>query len=149
MAGFQHRGFILLARFKMPVIRPLPLLALTLSVVATTSQAEDALPCKDEKLFGDERRLECTIALKPGETSARFVALFSGGHDDTQASMKAQVDGADMDCGPGSKPELMGEDGNVYLLCQLPVGRLSPGPHVVAIHLRWHHAQYEGYRLER
>jgi hypothetical protein len=132
----------------MPPARALLLFTLTLCVAA--SHAADApAACQEHKLFGDERRFECAIDAMRGGTPPRFVALFSGGHDDTMASLKVQADGADSVCGAGSKPELMGEDGNVSLLCHLPVSGLSAGKHVITVHLRWSHAQYEGFKLER
>jgi hypothetical protein len=122
----------------------LPVLALPVVTVAHATGPA----CQEHQLFGDERRFECTVEATPGSTPPRFIALFSGGHDDTMASLKVQADGIDAACGAGSKPELMGEDGNVSLLCHLPVGPLSPGTHHVTVQLRWSHAQYEGFRLE-
>ena len=131
----------------MPLSRVLLSLALTCPALAC--HAVEAPACQEHKLFGDERRFECAVELAPGSTPPRFVALFSGGHDDTMASLKVQAEGAPAECGPGSKPELMGEDGNVSLLCQLPVAALPAGRHVITVGLRWSHAQYEGFRLER
>jgi hypothetical protein len=122
---------------------------LMLALCAATAQAGEGAGCQEHKLFGDERRFECAIESTPGGTLPRFVVLFSGGHDDTMASLKVQADGIDSACGAGSKPELMGEDGNVSLLCHLKVGGLPAGGHVITVHLRWSHAQYEGFRLER
>lgn len=122
---------------------------LSLALCATPTHAEQAVACQEHKLFGDERRFECTIESTAGGAPPRFVALFSGGHDDTMAALKVQVDGTDSACGAGSKPELMGEDGNISLTCHLPVTGLSPGRHAVTVHLRWSHALYEGFRLER
>jgi hypothetical protein len=149
MQGWQHPGFASpnSRMTSMPPARALSLL--TLALCAATAQAGDGPGCQEHKLFGDERRFECAVESAPGGTPPRFVALFSGGHDDTMASLKVQADGADSACGAGSKPELMGEDGNVSLLCHLPVGGLSPGSHVITVHLRWSHAQYEGFKLER
>jgi hypothetical protein len=132
----------------MPSIRVRSLFTLALCAV-TAAQAQEAPGCQEHKLFGDERRFECTIVASADGAPPRFVALFSGGHDDTMASLKIQADGADSACGTGSKPELIGEDGNVSLLCHLPVRGLSPGRHVITVNLRWSHAQYEGYRLEK
>jgi hypothetical protein len=127
----------------MPCARALSLLTLSLCAVSA-ARAENAPGCQEHKLFGDERRFECMVDAAPGSAPPRFIALFSGGHDDTMAAMKIQLDGAPGECGAGSKPELMGEDGNVSLLCKLPAGR-----HAVTVNLRWSHAQYEGFRLER
>jgi hypothetical protein len=131
----------------MPSLRALLPFALALPAIA--SQAQEAPACQEHKLFGDERRFECAVDWTAQGAPPRFVALFSGGHDDTMASLKVQADGSPAPCGPGSKPELMGEDGNVSLVCHLPLGSLAAGRHVFTVDLRWSHAQYEGFRLER
>ena len=116
---------------------------------AQAQTAESAPSCQEHKLFGDERRFECAVEAKAGDKPPRLVMLFSGSHDDTMASLKLQADGKDTPCGAGSKPETMGEDGRVSLFCQLPVDALSAGRHQFTVHLRWTHAEYEGFRLER
>jgi hypothetical protein len=124
-------------------------LPFALMLCTLACHAEEAPACQEHRLFGDERRFECTVDAAAGNVPPRFIALFSGGHDDTMASLRIQADGADTACGAGSKPELMGEDGNVSLLCHLPLVQLSPGRHLVTVNLRWSHARYEGFRLER
>lgn len=109
----------------------------------------EAAACQEHKLFGDERRFECSAEAKAGDKPPRLVMLFSGSHDDTMASLKLQADGRDIACGAGSKTETMGEDGRVSLLCHLPVDAVSPGRHTFTVFLRWTHAEYEGFRLER
>lgn len=118
-------------------------------LLASLTCAAAGPDCQEQKLFGDQRRFECSIDSTAGDPAPRFTALFSGGHDDTMAGLTLKADGADIDCAPGSKPELNGEYGNVSLVCHLPVGRLPAGRHVFAVDLHWSHAQYEGFRLER
>jgi len=132
----------------MPSARALSLFMMALCA-GPAAQAQDAASCQEHKLFGDERSFECSAEARAGNKPPRLVLLFSGSHDDTMASLKLQADGKDMPCGAGSKPEMMGEDGRVSLFCHLPVDALPAGPHQFTVHLRWTHAEYEGFRLER
>jgi len=106
-----------------------------------------ALQCQVTPGLGEA--LDYTCLLTPARPGQRFVfrATFEGGHDDTMASLAAQLDGVAIDCDAGSKTRLMGEDGTVSLDC-----RVSPTGAVGAVHhldiaLAWSHAQYARYEI--
>lgn len=69
--------------------------------------------CESRDLTFDSKEITCSIPASPGKSLPRLVVKFSGGHDDTMASMAVQVNGEPFTCGAGSKLRLMGEDGDV------------------------------------
>jgi len=77
----------------------------------------------------------------------RFEASFSGGHDDTVASMKLSVDGLPLACDTGGNTPLMGEDGDVSLYCNFPTAGPSTTAAVRHVELTSSHAQYADYRF--
>ena len=88
---------------------------------------------------GDIRVITCTLgAGKPH----RFTARFSGGHDDTSATLAAELDGQATGCDPDSKMRLFGEDGNVSLHCRIHAGGDPAVAHVLVVTVLWSHAQY-------
>ena len=94
----------------------------------------------------DSREVECSLS--PSSDLRRYVLRvnFSGGHDDTMAKMAALLDGVSLPCEDGSKTSLMGEDGDVSLLC-LFAARGGPKTSSLVATFTWSHAQYVSYSL--
>ncbi|WP_083748580.1 hypothetical protein [Pelomonas sp. KK5] len=130
----------------MIVIRSAIAAAVLLLGAAAPAQAAAAAPgrCEAPDTPGDYRDVVCPLTAQPQRL--RFVARFSGGHDDTQAWLTASLDGVELSCAPGSKPRLIGEDGDVFIDCLLPLNA-SPAPRRLEIALKWSHAQYTGIEL--
>lgn len=78
----------------------------------------------------------------------RFKAHFSGGHDDTKASMSASIDGDSVECEPGSKTRLFGEEGDVSLECVFSVAGGANQLRVLKVAVLWSHAQYRDFELD-
>jgi hypothetical protein len=77
----------------------------------------------------------------------RFQANFSGGHDDTEASMVPRLDGKDLSCDDGSKLYLFGEDGDVSLECRFTL-QADSRQHVLEVTISWTHADYTDATLK-
>jgi hypothetical protein len=113
-----------------------------------TGQAAPAGPaCSVESQTYDSKTVLCVIA--PGESPRRFefMARFSGGHDDTSASIETFLDGQALGCDADSKKSLFGEDGDVKLFCRFAVSAPSPSESRLKATIRWNHAQYTDYQL--
>src|SRR5262245_32334065 len=110
-------------------MRPLAILSLVLSLnlapvlvgTPSTAQAQASSACYSQSPGGDARTFTCPLSVPDGTRHFRFTAAFSGGHDDTMASMTLTLDGAPLACAPGSKTSLMGEDGDVGLECKFSI----------------------------
>lgn len=113
-------------------------------LVLAASGASAAPRCEAPDTPGDYREVSC--ALPASAQKLRFVARFSGGHDDTQAWLEASLDGEPLACAPGSKPRLIGEDGNVFIDCRVALVEGSAA-RKLEIALKWSHAQYTGIEL--
>lgn len=111
------------------------------SASAAGVPGEENLACKSDSPGGDFVQFSCPLPSNGSERRWRFMAEFSGGHDDTSASMTLTLDGVPLHCDEGSKTRLFGEDGNVSLVCRFPV-RGSPAAPTLAVALLWSHAQY-------
>jgi len=92
----------------------------------------------------DSREVECS--LNPSPDLRRYVLRvnFSGGHDDTMAKMAPVLNGVALNCEDGSKTSLMGEDGDVSLLCFFSA-RGGPKTSNLVAAFTWSHAQYVSY----
>ncbi len=108
---------------------------------AEPAGARAALPCEAQASPGDLRNFSCPLKAATTSRRYRFKADFSGGHDDTMASMALSLDGAPLACDEGSKTSLMGEDGDVSLECRFSVPQ-SGGSPVLKVVVKWSHAQY-------
>lgn len=94
----------------------------------------------------DSREVECALDSTSGARRYALQVNFSGGHDDTMAKMAPMLDGAPLSCEAGSKTQLMGEDGDVSLLCLFTAPR-DARRSVLFVSFTWSHAQYESYSL--
>lgn len=83
--------------------------------------ATPSAPACDVKYTAFESR-DVTCALDPKQHAGPwlFKVDFSGGHDDTLATMVVKVDDKPLACEGGGKLRLEGEDGDVSLLCRFP-----------------------------
>ena len=61
------------------------------------------------------------------------------------ASMQLQLDGAPLTCEAGSKVRLMGEDGEVSLICIFSTPQGKAEKHTVEASVSFSHAQYVSY----
>ena len=103
--------------------------------------------CSSQSSGGDLRVFVCPIEVSGQELHFRFKVNFSGGHDDTMASMETSLDGAPLACENGSKTSLMGEDGDVSLECRLSSTDRTGGEHLFQATVSWSHAQYVGFEF--
>jgi hypothetical protein len=95
---------------------------------------------------GALREITCRIPSAALGEPLRFRARFSGGHDDTEASMVLTLDAQPLECDPGSKTELKFEEGDIALECAFTPPE-QPVERAVRIRVRWSHCQYEGFEL--
>ena len=120
---------------------------------AATSSSQAALPsaakpvCESQEPGYDSRLIQCPITTSATPQRLRFKVNFSGGHDDTMASMTTSLDDTPLACDKASKTRLMGEDGDVSLDCGfVAVGK--PGTQqVLRVKATWSHAQYVGFEM--
>lgn len=112
-----------------------------------SAHAQERLHCESRAPGGDTRDIECP--LNPTGTRQRFgfKTNFSGGHDDTTASMTATLDGLPLACEEGSKTSLMGEDGDVSLKCNFSVTGKPGTKLILRVTLSWRHAQYTDFEF--
>jgi len=115
----------------------------TLSVAPTANK----LACTSQSPGGDFRTISCPLNAPSSARHFRFKVDFSGGHDDTMASMTLALDGSPLGCEAGSKTQLMGEDGDVSLECRFAVQGAASAPGVLTVRVKWSHAQYTDFAL--
>lgn len=123
-----------------PAVMALTVLPCTAQPAASRPEPSSAEPCTISKATGgDIRVVTCTLA--PGR-SYRLTARFSGGHDDTSASLTASLDGQAADCESGSKVSLFGEDGDVELYCRVSAASEPDAKRTLVVTVLWSPAQY-------
>ena len=91
---------------------------------------------------GDMRVVTCRL---PAGRAFRFTASFSGGHDDTSASLAATLDGQSTGCDADSKMRLFGEDGDVSLHCRIQAAGDAASVHTLVVTVLWSHAQFRDF----
>ncbi len=139
----------LMRRFAYYCLRAPLLLALLVGWGSGGAEAQhsSALPCESTLLHDGARQVQCPLSGAGEKQAFSFRADFSGGHDDTEASMKLLFEGMPVACDTGSKTSLMGEDGDVSLVCLFSV-MPSPRPSAaLEVSIRWRHAQYTRFEL--
>ena len=104
--------------------------------------------CEMESPGHDSREVSCAIPVSPQAQRFEFVVNFSGGHDDTSASMQAALDERPLGCEENSKTSLFAEDGEVSLYCRFTVAGGLQGARL-KIAFRWSHAQYTSFAFAR
>lgn len=101
--------------------------------------------CESQTPGGD--RLDFRCPLPAATRHFRFRANFSGGHDDTKASMTATLDEQPLTCEEGSKTRLFAEEGDVSLECRFSIAGASTAEHLLRVTLVWSHAEYTDFAL--
>jgi hypothetical protein len=112
------------------------------------ARAQGTPRCESPQAPGDRRVVTCPLSASGVLQTFRFTANFSGSHDDTMAALTATLDGAPLACAPGSKTDLMGEDGDVSLQCTFSLTGKVGAQHVLSVTLSWRHAQYTGFEFD-
>jgi hypothetical protein len=103
--------------------------------------------CQTESFGNDAMQVSCPLNASGTNRRFRFVARFSGSHDDTIASMTAALDGVPVACDDRSKTSLAGEDGDVSLECGLPAASTGDPARILRVMLKWRHAQYVDFEF--
>ena len=116
----------------------------TASVASGAPPVRDASPCESETTSFDTRAVTCSIPAG-GLQRYHLQVNFSGGHDDTMASMIPRLDGVSLKCEEGSKVRLMGEDGDVSLICVFSIPDRHADKHLFEASISFSHAQYVSY----
>ncbi len=128
-------------------------IASAVAVLASTAwvpsaEAAEKLACETQASAWDSRSFNCPVKATGAAQRLRFVAHFSGGHDDTIASITTTtLNGAPLTCEAGSKTRLMGEDGDVILDCRISVKENAATLMVLGVALAWSHAEYQSVEL--
>ena len=119
------------------------LLLLFLSSCGLACHAAPAPPnCLVETETNNSKLVACDMAATASAGAAQvFVANFSGGHDDTDVSIKPSIEGASEACLAGSKLSSFGEDGDIRLHCAVA------GPGRLRVAIRWSHAEFTDFQL--
>jgi hypothetical protein len=123
------------------------ILLVLFALPAAGAQPEAAPAPQDCVMQGNGERMEFRCELPGAATQFHFIARFSGGHDDTMASMTVTVGDQPLQCDEGSKTQLMGEYGDVALECRFSVARVAGAAPQLKVVVKWGHAQYEGFEL--
>jgi hypothetical protein len=105
------------------------------------------LTCDTQLVRWDRREFQCPLTADGNERHLRFRADFSGGHDDTEASMVLSLDGEPLACRPGSKTSLFGEDGDVSLECHLVLAGPAGTKRMLGATVKFHHAEFVAIEL--
>ena len=123
-------------------------LALAFLTYSSLHAAPPSLTCTEEAQTYDSKVVLCAIPQLTETRSYRFIARFSGGHDDTRASIQTSLDGRPLTCEDGSKTESFAEDGDISLNCRFVLSG-APGIHPsLRVTVRWSHAEYTNFDLE-
>jgi hypothetical protein len=112
-----------------------------------SAHAQERLHCESHALAGDTRDIECPLYASGTNQRFGFKTNFSGGHDDTTASMTATLNGLPLACEDGSKTSLMSEDGDVSLKCKFSVTEKAGTQLVLKVKVSWRHAQYTDFEF--
>ena len=118
------------------------------AVGADAPSASVAPRCESSAAGREKLDVACSLRASATTPRYRFTAHFSGSHDDTRLSMSVTLDGAPLNCEPGSITSLEGEDGDVTLHCIVPAA-LGPADttRVLRVRLSWWHALYTHFEL--
>jgi hypothetical protein len=112
------------------------------------AMAAGAVQCQSQAPGYDSLDVKCPLPASVAAAHYRFKANFSGGHDDTKATITPTLDGAPLACGEGSKISLFGEDGDVSLECRFSIPAKTAGQPVFGALVWWSHAQYTDFEFD-
>lgn len=114
---------------------------------ANSESVDQGTPCTTHTTGGDALDVECLLDAAQTLRRFHFKVNFSGGHDDTRASIKPTLDGAPLACEGGGKTSLLGEEGDISLECGFSIPGGPATTHVFKVKVLWSHAQYTDYRF--
>jgi hypothetical protein len=115
--------------------------------IAKSDASLKAAACVETDRMMDWREITCTLPAGAAPKRFSFRAMFTGGHDDTSASIAPELDGQPFACGPGSKLSLLGEDGNVSLFCDFDRSALPATSARLKVLIKWNHAEFADYEF--
>lgn len=114
---------------------------------ATPGTSLKAAACVETDRMMDWREITCALPASASPKRFSFRAMFTGGHDDTSASIAPELDGQPFACGEGSKLSLFGEDGNVSLSCQFDRSAFPAAGAKLKVLIKWSHAEFADYEF--
>jgi hypothetical protein len=119
------------------------------SILAAETQPKAAAQpaCESQTNGGDMIDFQCPLSTATPTRRFHFKANFSGGHDDTSASMTATLNGTSLACDEGSKTKLFAEEGNISLHCSFSIAKSAGTEQLLRVNLLWSHAQYTNIEL--
>lgn len=119
------------------------------AVAADACTAAPALTqlCTEVAQQNESREFQCSLPAPDADQRLCVMTWFAGGHDDTMTSLSATLDGKPTVCGPGSRPELVGEDGEFTIHCSLPELSAIGANRTLRATISWRHAQYVGFAM--
>jgi hypothetical protein len=120
---------------------------LMLAVTTGSACAAEVLTCDTQSVGWDRHEYRCPLTANGTEQRLRFKADFSGGHDDTEASMVMTLDGVPLACSKGSKTSLFGEDGDISLECHLALTGPPGTKRLLGATLKFRHAEFVAFEL--
>jgi hypothetical protein len=120
---------------------------LLFALTAGPACAAESLTCDTQAVAWNRREFRCPLTADGNERRLRFKVDFSGGHDDTEASMALTLDGEALTCKQGSKTSLFGEDGDVSLECHLVLAGPAGTKRVLGATVKFHHAEFVAIEL--
>lgn len=157
----EHSHHGRLAELLVPSMRLLAPLILAAAVVpldaSTVAAAQGAAGAADPKAGDpgcdlafptyDSREVSCPIRGSGRLRRFRFKALFSGGHDDTSASIQPALEDRPLVCDPGSKTSLFAEDGDIGLECSFSIALPVDAVRTFKVTVKWNHAIYTDFEF--
>jgi hypothetical protein len=120
---------------------------LILAVPAGSACAAEVLTCDTQSAGWDRHEYRCPLTASGAEQRLRFKADFSGGHDDTAASIAFTLDGAPLACNQGSKTSLFGEDGDISLECHFALTGPPGTQRLLGATVKFSHAEFVAVEL--
>lgn len=114
---------------------------------AGTACAAEVLKCETQTVAWNWRAYRCPLTASGSEQHLRFKADFSGGHDDTRASITLTLGEAPVACKQGSKTSLFGEDGDVSLECHFVLDGTAGTQKVLGAVVQFSHAEFVDVEL--
>jgi hypothetical protein len=111
------------------------------------AESAEALRCTTRAENFVKNVVTCPLSATGKTQNLRFQANFSGGHDDTKASMVPRLDAQPLSCDNGGKLDLFSEEGDVSLECRFTI-QADSRPHVLEVTISWSHAEYTNAELK-
>jgi hypothetical protein len=107
----------------------------------------ERVACESPPPPGNLREIRCPITMHRSIQRFHFKVNFSGGHDDTSASIVPRMNDGPFTCDKDSKLSLFGEDGDVSLECKFTIKAAVGSEHHFGVAVKWNHAEYTDFQL--